>query len=711
MKLLRFIVISLFATLATSEGEACWGGWSCPEEYTTYRIRELPTKPSESLKGATQQTLRNCEEWRKMTGGTVPLKDIYEAVYKMELKEVENATHRPKTSCQNAFINWMTKSDTAVLNFLILAKTNEFIRMKVGSRWYYPTMETGAQMTLEEVVEKALGARDKRLRDRYLLQAVRALFSMGKYERCIALWEKELCHLPEDNLMRRLVLPYIAGAEFHISHTDKALAYFAEIGDAQSMLYCMGQLNETFSKLKTLELICEYAPNSIVIEELLEECIGEKGLYELSLKIARSGKSQNPAMWYYTAAFLADKEGDLNEAHHLLKKGERSKGTEVVKQSIKIFRIYLDAKRLPYNATYERHLMGQLKWLDAMIANNIDERVHKVTTEGWRLKEFLSYYYWNDMMRKIVLGEVCPRMLKAGMTTRALQFANMADNRLLGLVDRHNVSFYNDPKDVTLTMSAFRYSGYHNHFDYSNHFFEMIDSLGVNAAVNYVQRVEQPKDAFDRVLNQRGYVESDYLNDIIGTQYLRQLRYREALIYLGKVSTKGNAHINTQMTYDPFSITPKSTKPNLNFKYDFAREMYALEQGIALTTEPNRKAQLMIKYATGIRNSFDYCWELTQYYRGTSYWAQVCEKRDWETGKHATFAKKKVEELLTQATQMITDDEVGAEIQYAFHNYKTVAEKYPNTKKGTLVRGACDNLYDHHAEARWERKMEYSWDW
>ena len=58
----------------------------------------------------------------------------------------------------------------------------------------------------------------------------------------------------------------------------------------------------------------------------------------------------------------------------------------------------------------------------------------------------------------------------------------------------------------------------------------------------------------------------------------------------------------------------------------------------------------------------------------------------------------KVEELINLACDIVTDDETGANIQYMLCNFKTVARNYPNTEKGQLVRGKCDNLYDYHAD-------------
>lgn len=724
MKSIKYLLISLLALCGANEVYACWGPWFTPGGYYMYRVKNSQLEPPIEVEGYYPGSGRNCKEWQLMTSIDIPLEDIYHVVYKMTLDEFERV-YDSKEANGNKFIEWITQKDTSILDFMLLAKTNEYIRLKRNSRWYYPTMKIGARMTIEEIAEKALTVNESKLRDRYLLQAIRALFSLGRYEECINLWNSEIVHYPEENLMRQLIHPYIAGAEFHVKRSEKAITYFAELGDVGSMLFCAGRAGETLSTIDALALVCEYAPNSRYIEGTLQSFVREleplggfywedkyeesfevKKLYDLCLKMAKSGRSDNTGMWYYTAAFLADLKGNVSNASYLIGLAENSKGTDFIDESIKVFRMYIDAKTLPYNSSYENKLFSQLKWLDSKIVNGITDEVRKETARGYKLFNCESYYYWNDMMRRILLAEICPRMIKAGKTTRALQLANMADNRLLGIVNKQELYDWVKVKDdyeykvaEIYTMSGYRYSKNFNCHDYSNSFFEMIDSLGVNTAIKYVQNVRKPISEFDRYLNARGYIGSDYLNDIVGTQCLRNMRYKEAVEYLGAVGKAYKNHLNVYIEYAPFSIKMKRIKLKSEFRYDFACKMYSLEQSIDLTSEPNRKAQLLIEYATGLRNSFDLCWGLTQYYRGTSYWGQVCEKRNWEKDEYTQTARSKAKQLIQLACDIVTNDEVAAEINYALCNYKTVADKYPKTKKGKLVIGQCDNLYDHHAES------------
>ena len=721
MKLLKYSLISFVCLVSVNEVFACWDPWYSPNGYYMYRVYEEQLTNSLQTAEYYPGAKDNCVEWQRLTSKNIPIDDIYSVVYKMSLEEFEAIYDDKETIYENKFAEWITKKDTAILDFLLLAKTNEHIRLKRNSRWYYPSMKVGARMTIEEIAEKALSVKDARLRDRYLLQGIRALFSMSKYTECVEIWEREISHLPENNLMRKLVHPYIVGAEFHIKRSEKAIEYFAELGDIGSVLYCAGRTGENLSTIDALELVCEYAPNSKYIEKELQSYIRDlepldtsrwyddfemtpeiQKLNSLCLKMGRNDKSNNKGMWYYTAAFLADLNGEAARAAYLLDLAEKSKSSDYIKESIQVFRIYLDAKLQPYNSAYEDRLFTQLKWLDSMICNNLTDQVCKETSNGYMLVRCESYYYWNDVMRRILLSEVCPRMIKAGKTTRALQLANMADNRLLGLVNKSCLFDFVEVGDsyeyqpvVTYTMTEYRYSEQYNVHDYSNHFFEMIDSLGVSTAVNYVNTVKYPKSKFDSFLNSRGYVGNDYLNDIVGTQYLRNMRYGEALKYLGNVSVAYKRHHNVYMEFDPFCFDIKSIGLESDFRYDFAKEMNSLEKNINATIDPNRKAKLMLKFAIGIKNSFDRCWGLTQYYRGTTYWGQVCEKRDWEDDEYTKSAMNRSQELIKKACEIATDDEVAADIHYELCHYLTIAEKYPNTARGVLVRGHCDNLVDY----------------
>ena len=742
------MLFSLLALVA-SDALACFDESYAPAGYYMYRVYENKQDIEIQLYPITQYpgSGLNCKSWQQLTSETIPLEDIYKVVYIMPLSEFEKIYNRPQAKYENKFVEWITKKDKAILEFLFVAKTNEYIRVQRNSRWYYPTMKIDASMTLEQIAEKSLQSKDKRLRDRYLLQAVRAYFSLNMYQQCVDIWNGEASKLPADNALRAMIQPYIAGAEFRLNNSQRAIEYFAQIGDVNSMLYCANRTGEELSTVEAIDLVYKYAPNSPYIAKTLQWYIRslepERGLYDdisdsrvleqAQIRIqcvnellpfcvakARAGKDENTAMWYYTAAFLSDLVGQTKQADSYLRLAESSRSTAYLNESIKVMRIYLDAKLSKYDDAYEAKLFGQLKWLDSKITKNITDDVAYDVAQMYKLCLGRSFYYWNDMMRRIVLAEVCPRMVKAGRYTRALQLANMADNRLFNLVDCIECYDWNSDKKeyqtVYRTMKQYRYApNTFNSRDYSNHFFELIDSVGMNRAVSYVGSVRKPKGEFDQYLNERSYVSEDYLNDILGTQALRNMKYDKAVEYLGAVSFEYNMHhLNSFMLYDPFSLERREIggyrldldckgdfKSKYDFKYTFAKEMQQLEQSIAASKDPNRKALLMMRYAVGIRNSFDACWALTQYYKGSVYaGCAVDKKREWERDKYTQAATDKFCQIIDSACQIATDKQIAAHIQYGLCNFKTVATKYGDTELGRYVKGKCDKLYDYHLHTR-----------
>ena len=62
---------------------------------------------------------RNCNEWQKLTSEEIPFDDIYQAVYKMTMEELETVAANRSVVYENRFVEWITKRDTAILDFLL----------------------------------------------------------------------------------------------------------------------------------------------------------------------------------------------------------------------------------------------------------------------------------------------------------------------------------------------------------------------------------------------------------------------------------------------------------------------------------------------------------------------------------------------------------------------------------------------------------------
>lgn len=715
MKSLKFWLISLFSVITAVNASACWFPTYLPTAAPLFRVHNdsIISQPDYTSDLVTERQV-NGRLWKELTHDSIPYNDIHHAVYKMQFTEFKQIYNNPTATYKNLFIEWITKNDREILDFLLLAKANEYNRLINNSHWHYPTMRSVTGMTLEEIADKALSATSPRLRDRYLLQAVRALFTLKRYQECVDIWNNEASKLPEDNLMRQIIRPYIAGAEFELNHNDEAMTHYAKMGDYGSLMYCSKAKGYKSHYVTTIELLHKYAPNSVYVTSALQGIVRSyepqgiigfdpektdrkfdgqlRDLRDLCNKIIRSKNCDNPAMWHYTLAFLHDLEGNTAKASQALKLAESARSTPFIDESIKVFRIYLDAKTSNYNTAYENKLHKQMQWLDGKIAEYLTDSV-KNYSAGIFTACYDPYYYWNDAMRRILISEVCPRMLKAGRTTKALQMANMSENLLCNLVGY--VRDYDWITDSVTIMSRneFRYLDTHNPYDYSNHFFLMIDTIGIDAAAQYVQATLSPTTEFDRFINERSYVDSNYLNDIVGTLCLRHMRYADAVKYLGRVSPDFKKHLNVTLYCDPFvnrQIRDENTK---EFKYDFACKMLALEQAIALTSDPTRNAQHMARFAIGLKNSFELCWPLTHYSLAHFHWEQACHhQRLWDEEEYTKTAIARANRMAKEALPYITD----TALLYALNQHKTLAERHPDSPEGILVRGSCDKLYDYN---------------
>ena len=81
--------------------------------------------------------------------------------------------------------------------------------------------------------------------------------------------------------------------------------------------------------------------------------------------------------------------------------------------------------------------------------------------------------------------------------------------------------------------------------------------------------------------------------------------------------------------------------------------------------------------------------------KGELFWGCVSPKRDWQTDKYTTAAKDYAQKLFNRALTTANDSQLLSEMNYNLCNFKTVAEKYPDTELGILVRGSCDKLVDY----------------
>ena len=678
--------------------DACWHPWTLYNSTSLFRLDNF-----KSVNKNIKET--NCRHWQSLTHRDIPLEDIEYVVYTMPLAEYEAFYAMAVYYEDNAFAQWIKRNDPEIMDFLLLAKRNEHMRFQYSSKWYYPTMKVGGPVSLEEIVEQSLGSQSVRLRDRYLLQAVRALTTLKRYDECLELWDREISLLPKDNFMRRLCYEYIAGAYYHTGDVERAMLMFASYGDTGSMYYIAKQQDmdlttvdiirysylsgaplSKFSRdirkmivdAETFPVVYEFGDKPVVTDEIL-------AIRDLAIEAGGNPNCADRAQWLYIAAYIYMQQGNYTQAKALLSKAEKAPASDYMKESIKVLGIYLDALTATYSAAYEERLFEQIKWFEERVRLDFNSDDY-----DYCMWHDFSENYWYSSMTRILSYTVAPRYLEMGNPARALQLMNFADYLPYKYVTSIDYYVDNDYGYWWTSSNIEEYRrerGTFNRIDYSTWFFNTINKQTPDAAIAYVERALNPISEFDRYLNKVGYTSPDFLYDIVGTLCLRHMRYQEAERYFSLVSLDYQYMLNVMLKRDPFDALCPEGDRILDFRYRFATTMASLERGIEATTDINRRASLLVKFGIGMGNSVTTCWPLT-------YYGSSCND-DWRGDSVALALHNRAIISINEALSAFTDDELKAEALYTLGRHYTVVSNYGYTKKAEFVRRHCDNYYDY----------------
>ena len=710
---------------------------------------------------------QNCIVWQGITSSSIPLGDIEDVIYDARLSDINDLSSGSLSN--NKFAKWLSApKHRDDLEYIRIAKEIEEIREYMANPWYYAYDGDDEHKRLTELKKICQDYNGKRHAPRYALQLVRLYFAVGDYKSCIDLWENRVSKMPR-NIVTDMIASYVGGAYSRRGNRDKAIALFTRSEDIGSLISLKAWKGEesgsiyTDERVKELEYIYNRFPNTPLLSIKLQEYVRNREsfinnyedwedrgfcnpvrfntywdgdsliadsepvfydeLKRFAQKVTVSKECHQKGMWNYTLGYLYFLDGDLNKGMSYLTRAEHSEATLFMKESIKAFRFLMDAQKASNSSTYLKKLQRDLRWLDEKM-----ERDVKLNPENdWQYHNKLNWRvcYWQDVARKVLLGSLCPKMKQAGNCTLALQLANYASNRIYQLAPLFQAYHYgyNDPDDpesyyVIIPFDEYRknWSGC-NYFDYQNQFFAFINNIDANEAAKYARRIKNPASGLDKFLNERSYVDPDYIHDIVGTLYLREMNYKKASYWLSKVSSGYQQRMNIAkegyFKLDPFryqSDKKHFISDSKDYKLRFAQEMDQLDELINSNADPNLKAESKIRYAIGLRNSFGKCWYLTMYeyhLRSTtdeegysSKWHSSSDRAGFKDNTYAQRAYKKVDALMDEAIAEFTDPEKAAQAQLEMMNYATLMKQYPNTKAATRIRSRCDNYNDYALQHR-----------
>ena len=683
MRCISVIALAAVASLA----EAC-GPY--PYDKTDIWFFSVTEETPANAGGTKQENLRL---WQRETSPGIPLADIEEIVYgnfdavSWEEGEVADSIR------SNKFYQWLRSHQaTEIQEFLTFAKRVERARAEKCSPWYYPAEKAqagGAPSGFAPLIEQCAEQYGSKLSVRYGLQMIRLLHASSQWEACVAAYNRWFGDVPDNHLMKRMAMDYVAGAWTRLGDVDKANRYFAMKGDINSL-----------NGVDALEYLAEFNPSAYPMQEI-EDRLGlnkepgcrhgvyseeqiQRSVLPAARKVVKAGKAGNIGEWEFLLAYL---EGEYNNDYKAADKYIRQAlahglPTQTGRDHARAYKMAIDGAR-----GNVRSLLADLKWLENKMKHEADAYLWRQLTLG------IVYRYW------------FPYFTEHKHLPMALLLSNYVEN-LCGPYDYTEERLLTAQEKEQMRTSRKE----HNSVDFNGNFVRYIMTLKPQDLIDYKHCLNDSSELVT-YLRAGGRNDDDFLNELIGTLYLQDCNYIGAVNWLSKVSPNYQYTLNTYkggyLTRDPFAFTPESRQdtvesaklfPQLRdkgaVKLNFATRMCQLERQMKYGKDEHAKTVAKVQYTLARYASFSSCWALTAYEDGWVYPHHdfpCVESNRWDRQR---AEEERKQHLIAETVASIHDNETAAEVQYLLGNLKTIAKKYPDTATGQFLSTHCDNWKD-----------------
>lgn len=652
----------------------------------------------------------NLHLWQELTSAAIPTADIEKAVYSDSMEDFWKYTGQSDyCPTSNKFYTYLhNTADAEIIDFLNCAKRLEECRDMMNSPWYYPRYRTYPFETdnLVDVMVRCKTYTGHRLRDRYALQMTRALFANLRYDDCIQYVDSAFADISDSNLMKRMALRYVAGCRRRLGDTQRADSLAALTGDVWSVsdsvrIETMARLNPAAPQL--IEYIRANSADSALMRRTLA----------ITPNLLTDRRVKSKGDWHFMRAY-AYNELDSNPSlarKEILKAVSSTFSSAELKDLARAYKMKLDAQ-----CGVTGSLLADLRWIEK-----------KIDTLDYECLE------WIRRIRNIIYEGWVPKLWQSKDYSTAILLCAYADNLIPSIQGQQEEYYYDRDASEVASLS---YYGYYaedlqpDDTDYSCLSFQLMESL-TSRELSQAYRKIRGNSPIYKFLRRLARTDRDYYYELIGTIALREENYARAEEYLSMVSPR---YVKTMNVYeylgrDPFKVYPTrysvssygnstwthdnqaaahTEKPCATAKLDFARSMRKYKKDMANARGADKRGMARLMYAIGRRNSFEECWALTQYWRGScSRFTPVLKYCDDSFGNlHYGFlydyrkspGQKATENLydseVKAALAMMKSDETKAEAHLLLGNRQTLVKLYGNTSSGREIKSSCDNWRD-----------------
>ena len=580
MNIRKFLLVSVFSSLAVTSGWGCSG-------IITHNYYMMDVAPS--------------------IGDTEYFTNQFDKFWQNYMNE-DNIGYR--WSKERIMETAKSKGDTDMVAYL--TQLNAFLDIcdQLQETWTYPTKEQLAarKTTLQNMKIAAANYRGARLRSQYALLAMRANMLLKDHQANLAYWKSKSGNLP-DNIYKEMMRNIYAGALFHTGNKKETFEIYAEQGDQVSIRWAMRK----YRNLAGIQNIYSENPNAATLYYLVQDFVnnvqesidtddpewiknidrvqikaGEAQQFvEFAEKAAANSAVSDQCLWKTAAALTTYLLGNRKQAAQAIEQAMKLNGAQRTKDNARCVRLLVLAGDPGVKGKF---LRTEMEWLDA-----------KVAAEG------KDDYCFTNARDRILHQSLIERYQHTGNQEMVLAVQSLGD-------------FHNEESEYWNTR-------------YSSDFNIVLDSMDASQLKKFYSFISSSrKDPLESYVTGKVYKDANYYNDMIGTKLLAQNAFEEAIPYFEKIplSFFCGQNISYYAANRDWTVPrwlkrqrmpegdndgPNSGKLTENKKLKFCREMLDLKSRHDLAAngpERNKLAyQLAVRYQqASLRGD---CWYLTGY--------------------------------------------------------------------------------------------------
>ncbi len=508
--------------------------------------------------------------------------------------------------------------------------------------WDYPDKEDYEirDSLILSVQTHAKNYKGSRLSGQYNLLYMRCLMLLRKWDEVKQYWETTGKRMVR-SVYRDMMENIYAGALFHTGSIEEPLEIFSRQGDGGS-LRCI--INKYYN-LAGIRRIYSRNPNSPVLPYLLQvyvnnfqetydnkdvidtwdeekETVEKKDiLAELHKEssafcsfvdsVLEIGQVNDPCMWGTAQSLVYFINGDKDHAKTSIIHAMSLPGSSRVKDNCRCANLLIQSS----DSCIDRNwLVGELQWLDSQCQN-----------------EQRDGYCYSNALDRILVKTLSPMLQSHGEDNLSLAVLAMYNEMEV----QHSTSHHRSPNyDYEMHGESTWNWDYQNEF-MVRHFYHQ----SATSSLSYYEYITSDhNDPLSRYVCSRVYKDKDFFYDFIGTKYLAEARFKDAIPYFEQVSLSylGKQNISYYMKHRDFHkerwIERQARKDDYehegmrkivfdhNPKLQFCRDILNLQKSYSKYSQSEKGNQIAYKlailnYQASPKGD---CWWLTSYRNSSS---------------------------------------------------------------------------------------------